>query len=122
MMTYAGGHVFFEDSRTLAGVYHPGDDPRPLQLAFARLFDEAAQAISRAGSDLDEVLVERLFLVRVDGKEHEVPANFLSDAALVQKSVLAHFAANDRSNEAKGLEIFAVKIIARYDELRQTSH
>jgi len=120
MMSHAGGHVFFEQSRSLATSYKPGDDPRPLQLAFARLFDEAAQTIYRAGSDLDEVLVERILVVRRDhGTTCEVPADFLADAELLKKSVMNFFDAPHGSVESNVLEIVAVKIVARQDTLME---
>jgi hypothetical protein len=117
-MSYTRGQVFFEKSRSLASAYQLGDDPRPLQLAFASLFDEAAQAIYRAGSDLDEVLVERLLIVRRNHEsEFEAPADFLADAELLKKSVLKSFGVPMDSSDANIFEIVAVKIIARQDEL-----
>ena len=118
MMTFSCGHVFFEQSRSLASTYKPGDDPRPLQLTFARLFDEAAQTIYRAGSDLDEVIVERILVVRRDHETHyEVPADFLADAELLKKSVLNHLADTADLAVTDSFEIVAVKIIARLDKL-----
>ncbi len=118
-MPQQGGHIYFEKSKTFSPSYKLGDDPRPLQMAFAALFDEAAQAIYLAGSDLDEVLVERIYLVRTKESVHEVPADFLADEGCLRKSVLHHFAQFDRSDQTKSLRIIAVKIIARHDELNR---
>ncbi len=118
MMPHKDGQVYFEESQTLATSYKLGDDPRPLQLTFARLCDEAAQAIYRAGSDLDEVLVERILIAR-DNHEtlHEVPADSLADAELLRQSVLKKLAVSPDPTETDVIEIVAVKIIARHDEL-----
>ena len=118
MMSHASGHLFFEKSQSLATPYKPGDDLRPLQFAFGRLFDEASQTIYYAGSDLDEVLVERILIVRQDQTaQHEVPADFLSDPELLKRSVLKNLAALADSAETEVFDIVAVKIIARRDEL-----
>jgi hypothetical protein len=117
-MTPTRGQVYFEKAQTLTSAYKLGDDPRPLQFAFAGLFDEAAQTICRAGSDLDEVLIERIFIVsRNHESEFEIPAEFLSDAELLRKSVLGDINAADISSETNAFEIVGVKIIARHDEL-----
>ena len=115
MMSHAGGHVFFEKSQSLATPYKLGDDPRPLHLAFARLFDEAAQTIYYAGSDLDEVLVERILIVRRNQTaQHEVPADFLADAEHLKTSVLKNLAT---FADSAVFDIVAVKIVARQDRL-----
>jgi hypothetical protein len=110
--------LFFKKARRLASAYKLGDDPRPLQIAFASLFDEAAQAIYLAGSDLDEVLVERVLIVsRNHEMQFEIPAEFLSDAVRLRKSVLTNLDASDVPSEGDVFEIVGVKIIARHDEL-----
>jgi len=108
--------VLFSQSRTLDAPYEPGADPRPLQLAFAALFDQAAQAVYRAGADLDEVLIERVLIVRTGvGSNQEIEANFLSDAALLKGMILAALATG---NEHAGKsEVVAVGLTARRDQM-----
>ncbi len=118
MMSDTRGQIYFDEARTLASVYRLGDDPRPLQLTFARLFDEAAQTVYRAGSDLDEVLIERILIVRSINKEFEISADFLGDAELLKKSVLKHFAEDHKGGTPEQLEIHAAKIVVRHDQLR----
>ena len=114
------GEVLFSGTRTLDAPYRLGDDPRPLQVAFAALFDEAAQVIYLAGSDLDEVLVERILVVRTPDITHEIQAEFLADAELLKKSVLDHFPSQSNSGIQTGLEVPAVKIVVRRDEMTPT--
>lgn len=118
-MSLQGGHIYFEKSQALSRSYQLGDDPRPLQIAFAVLFDEAAQAIYLAGSDLDEVLVERFFLVRIGQTVQQVQASFVADAKLLEKSVLDQFGITGISKGTKELEIVAIKIVARHDPQSQ---
>jgi hypothetical protein len=118
-MSEKATHIFFEKSQALDVPYQLGDDSRPLQVAFASLVDEAAQAIYRAGSDLDEIIVERIFLVGTQEMTHEIPASFLADGRLLKKSVLDYFARSNSSYQTNGLEIVALKIIARHDQLSQ---
>lgn len=120
MMPPDSAHIFFEKSMTLETPYRLGDDPRPLQAAFANLFDESAQAIYLAGSDLDEVLVERILLAESEDGTLEVPASFIADPELLKKSIHRYFAATGSLGETKEIEILAVKIIARRDQLEQS--
>lgn len=120
MMPHNSAHIFFEKSTTLEAPYRLGDDPRPLQAAFANLFDQAAQAIYLAGSDLDEVLIERILLMRREDDTVEVPASFIADAELLKKSIHKYFAATGGLGEMKEPEILAVKVIARQDRLGQS--
>ena len=107
--------VLFSETRTLDAPYELGTDPRPLQLVFAALVDQAAQAVYRAGADLDEVLIERSLVVRTgNGSTHEVVLDYLSDAASLKDSILAALAANEAFEKC---QIVAVKLIARRDQL-----
>lgn len=115
-MNNSEGRIFFEEMSTLDQAYALGNDPRPLHLAFARLFDQAAQAISLAGSDLDEVLVERLLVVRRrDGESAVVVADFLADPARLKLSVLAGCRDAGLHVDHDGVDIVAVKLVARHD-------
>jgi hypothetical protein len=118
-MPHKNVHKYFEKAQELDIPYNLGDDPRPLQTTFAALFDEAAQAVYHAGSDLDEVLVERILLVRVRDLDHEIPAEFLADAVLLRKTLIDHFPGESNSDGQQRLQVVAVKIIACRDQLGQ---
>lgn len=115
-MPQRGGRILFEQMSTLEKQYALGSDPRPLHIAFARLFDEAAQAISREGSDLDEVLIERrLVAMRRDGESTEVAADFLAEAGRLKQSVLTACRDAGLDQDHHGIQIVAVRLIARLD-------
>lgn len=115
-MTNPASRIFFEETSTLEEAYVPGADPRPLHLAFARLFDQAAQAISRAGSDLDEVLVERMLVARRrDGESAEVAADFLADSQRLRNSILKGCRDAGLDCDLQTVEVVAVKLVARHD-------
>ena len=116
MMPTDSRNVLFSQTHTLDAHYEPGADPRPLQLAFAALFDQAAQAVYRAGADLDEVLVERVLMVRTtSGSTYEVDANFLSDAVLLKNSILAALA--PKNEHAEGSVVVGIRLTARRDQM-----
>ena len=114
----AGGDqgVLFSGTRELDVPYLPGQDPRPLHLAFAELFDRAALAVHQAGSDLDEVLVERTLVARTLHVEREITASFLSDAGRLEGVILSALTDQELGREGE-IEVFAVRLIARRDEL-----
>lgn len=117
MTSSARGPTLFEGSKSMPRAFPLGEDPNPLRLEFAKLFDQAANAVFLAGLDLDEVLVERLFIVHVENenKDQEVSADFLADAEMLKKAVLKRL--GKQHVNAEGIEIRGVKIIARHDAL-----
>lgn len=106
--------IYFEKLLELPSDYRLGDEPRPLQIAFAQLGDEAASAIYLAGSDLDEVLVERSLIVLFDDSRIEISAAFLADAELLQRSILDQI---PDATESADLRVVAIRVIARHDRL-----
>ena len=108
------GEILFDKTLDLSSPYRLGDDPRTLQLAFASLGDLAAQSIYLAGSDFDEVLMERILLVRSGEKTSQVPAEFLADAERLKELVVR------RVSESPGLaelSVVAVRTIVRLDRM-----
>ena len=115
-MTAPGGDPLFCETFPFEKPYRLGDDPRPLQVAFAALADRAAEVIARAGSDFDEVLMDRLVVLRdAEGTEREVVAEFLSDAKLLERSILQSL--GETSGSAGLLEIREIKVVVRLDRL-----
>lgn len=114
-MSHEAGRVYFDRSSELAAPYRPGDDPRVLQVAFGRLFDEAATAVYLAGSDLDEVLIERLLVARDSMNIIELSAKFLADAESLKTSLKAQLMQKNPPADISLLEIVAVRIVVRHD-------
>jgi hypothetical protein len=108
--------ILFDKTSNLEQVCRLGDDPNPVRAALARLLDEAAIAVHHAGSDLDEVLAERILVLHGLQGPIEVRAEFLADAESLRTSVLrqtAHLKAGDgRRSKAR---IVAVRVVVRQD-------
>jgi hypothetical protein len=119
MTSQPQGKILFEGCRDFGEPYRLGEDTRLLQDAFLQLFDEAAKAVFLAGGDLDEVLIERLLIVRTGDQEREVPAEFLADAEALKNGVLAYLEHNLEERWPTS-EIRAIKVRARHDALGQT--
>lgn len=62
-------------------------DMDALRREFAALIDRLADQIFAAGLDFDDVDVERIIVLIVGATEIEVVAEFLSDEALLRKSI-----------------------------------
>lgn len=58
-----------------------------LRRAFGTLCDRVAERLFVAGLDFDEVEVERSVLLNVGGREIEADAEFLSEVALLRRSI-----------------------------------
>lgn len=62
-------------------------DMEALRRGFAALIDRLADQIFAAGLDFDDVEVERIIVLMVGSTEVSVVADFLSDEALLRKSI-----------------------------------
>ncbi len=72
--------IVFDDTVTI-DVPLTGIDVDAIRRVFSDLFDRAAQAVSRAGYDQDDAVVERFFICRAgDATELHIAAECLSDA------------------------------------------
>ncbi|MDO8629755.1 MAG: hypothetical protein Q7R41_04620 [Phycisphaerales bacterium] len=79
--------IVFDDTMPI-DVPLAGIDADSIRRVFSDLFDRAAQAVSRAGYDQDDAVVERFIVCRTaDTFNHEIPADYLSDAGRLTEHV-----------------------------------
>lgn len=85
-----------------------------LRRTFAALGDRAAQVVTAAGFDQDDVVLDRLIACRVnDTVQAEVPADWLADAARLSDAIIAALSAQvSRPVSAETVTIAAVRVRA----------
>jgi hypothetical protein len=109
--------LFSQSQRLVRPLSFPEGLPE-VRVRFSELFDRAAAAVFSAGFDLDDVIVERRLTLRVnDSTEHETPADFLSDAALLEagiRSSLTQYGWN--SADIQRLSLTTISLAAYLDQ------
>ncbi|MEK7710690.1 MAG: hypothetical protein AAB341_02245 [Planctomycetota bacterium] len=90
-----------------------------IRRVFSELFDRAAQAVSRAGYDQDDAVVERSFVCRAgDATELHIAVEWLSDAdRLAAQVVRALIAAGVAEADARLARIVGLKAVAILETL-----
>lgn len=96
-----------------------GIDLDPIRRVFSDLFDRAAQALSHAGYDQDDAVVERYLICRAaDTLDHEIPADFFSDARRLTEHVTSAVRAAGAGEFGRAeIRIIGLKAVATLESL-----